>query len=128
MRRTISSFLIALFSFPLIAQAFSVQPVQTLPACCRRAGLHHCAMPGGAVHAGHTETGSQFNASRCALFPQAGTVSQGNRFSSPSTPFILSVTFLIGLIFPSDSFPGYSVAPSDFIHTRGPPSFSLNSL
>lgn len=128
MRRLLSSFLIALFSFPLIAQAFSVEPTQTLPACCRRAGVHHCALPGGAGHAGHTQTGSQFNAIRCALFPQAGTIPQVSRFSAPATPFVLTATPLTGLINPTGSGTGHSVAPFDAIHKRGPPSCGLHSL
>jgi hypothetical protein len=121
MRRFLSSFLIALFSFTLIAQVISVQPAQNLPACCRRAGAHHCAMPGGAVH---QESGAQLNATHCPLFPQAGIVSQGSRFTAPAVPFLLSVTHFSGLTAPPDSRPGYQVSQCGSIKKRGPPSLA----
>ncbi len=72
MRRVISSLLLALFSFPLIAQAFALNPAPSLPACCRRAGAHHCAMPGPDTH---SHSGPQLALSRCSQFPQSSIVS-----------------------------------------------------
>jgi hypothetical protein len=44
MRRALATFLLAVFSFPLIAPAVFADAESNLPACCRRGGKHHCAM------------------------------------------------------------------------------------
>jgi hypothetical protein len=44
MRRVLASFLLAVFSFPLIAPAIFADVQSNLPECCRRTGKHHCAM------------------------------------------------------------------------------------
>jgi len=45
-RRALSISLLLLFSFSLISPLLASDVVQAnLPACCRRAGKHHCAMP-----------------------------------------------------------------------------------
>jgi hypothetical protein len=44
MRRALASFLLAVFSFPLIAPAIFADTESQLPECCRRVGKHRCAM------------------------------------------------------------------------------------
>jgi hypothetical protein len=45
-RRIVSITLLLLVSFPLISPLFAASTAgSTLPACCRRAGKHHCVMP-----------------------------------------------------------------------------------
>jgi len=45
-RRALSISLVLIFSFSLISPLLASDVVQAnLPACCRRAGKHHCAMP-----------------------------------------------------------------------------------
>jgi hypothetical protein len=44
MRRALASFLLALFSFPLILPILRADADSMLPSCCRRAGKHHCAL------------------------------------------------------------------------------------
>lgn len=45
-RRALSISLLLLFSFTLMSPLLASDVVQAnLPACCRRAGKHHCAMP-----------------------------------------------------------------------------------
>src|SRR5580704_13571707 len=44
MRRALASFLLLVFSFPLIAPAVLAGAESNLPECCRRGGKHHCAM------------------------------------------------------------------------------------
>jgi hypothetical protein len=46
MRRALALFLLAVFSFPLIAPAIFADVRSNLPECCRRGGKHHCAMTG----------------------------------------------------------------------------------
>ena len=44
MRRGLSISLMLLFCFGPLAGAFQAGSEQSLPACCRRHGMHHCAM------------------------------------------------------------------------------------
>ena len=55
MRRAIAHSLLVTFSLLLIAPLFAPDAEANLPACCRRAGKHHCMMRSlpestGAVH------------------------------------------------------------------------------
>jgi hypothetical protein len=70
MRRALASFLLAVFSFPLIAPALFVDAEANLPACCRRDGKHHCAMT---MDEAAPATGVSFRTvqSRCPLYPGA---------------------------------------------------------
>jgi hypothetical protein len=72
MRRALASLLLVLFSFPLIAPAFTPSADAQLPACCRRDGKHHCSMAAGDLE----QNGPVFQAIRpqCPCFP-SGTPS-----------------------------------------------------
>jgi hypothetical protein len=61
---------LVLFSFALISPALFAEGDSNLPACCRRAGIHKCAM--AAQRSG--ASGPSVNASRCASFPGARAV------------------------------------------------------
>ena len=63
MSRFLASLLLALFSFSLISPALLADTDSNLPACCRRAGIHHCAVP----NPGTTRAG--IGAARCLQFP-----------------------------------------------------------
>lgn len=69
MRRALATFLLAVFSFPLIAPALSADAASNLPECCRRGGKHHCAMAMEDASA----TGVSFRPiqPRCPLYPSA---------------------------------------------------------
>ncbi len=62
MRRTLSWLLLVLLSFPLVAPLLRADSGLVFPACCRRDGLHHCAMGPG-------NTGSQAMGARCPYYP-----------------------------------------------------------
>ena len=64
MRRALASLLIALFSLTALTPLFAVEQSSELPACCRRAGKHHCEMD-----AARTSGGPGLH-SNCALFPK----------------------------------------------------------
>ena len=70
MRRVLSSVLLAVFSFPLIAPVLLAKSDSDLPECCRRGGQHHCAMSNMADHA--AETAFRAIQPKCPLFPKAG--------------------------------------------------------
>jgi hypothetical protein len=69
MRRALATFLLAVFSFPLIAPALSAGAESNLPECCRRGGKHHCAMMMDQAPA----TGASLRPiqPRCPLYPGA---------------------------------------------------------
>jgi hypothetical protein len=85
LRRLSAILLLALFCFSPIAPALIADSDANLPACCRRAGKHHCAMTGMA--GGQTSSGPAFSSGgRCPYFP--------NSFA-PATnpvPFVSSVS------------------------------------
>ena len=66
--------LVALFSFMLISPLVRASDADsTLPACCRRGGMHKCAMM-----ASQTASSGQFaRAGRCPLFPSAKAIPPG---------------------------------------------------
>jgi hypothetical protein len=70
LRLLLSILLVALFGFLSIGPAFSASGDGKVPACCRRAGKHRCAV--AAVGAGQT-----IAAGRCVNFPDS-FVSTGN--------------------------------------------------
>jgi hypothetical protein len=72
MRRAITSVLLALFSFPLIAPVLLANVASDLPACCRRDGKHHCGMADPQESpSGHAVRATQ---SKCPLYPKASSV------------------------------------------------------
>jgi hypothetical protein len=63
--RFLASLLLALFSFSLISPALLADADSNLPACCRRAGLHHCSLTSQRT----ASTGPSLHATRCPNFP-----------------------------------------------------------
>ena len=61
MRRAIAHSLLVIFSFLLMAPLFAPDAEANLPACCRKAGKHHCMMRG-------METGMETSGSKQAGF------------------------------------------------------------
>lgn len=79
MRRLVANLLVALLGFALISPAVFAQDADgSLPACCRRAGKHHCGMM-------MSESGSSLTPAlrtgRCPLFPNSAAAAA----NSPST-------------------------------------------
>jgi hypothetical protein len=64
MRRLWAILLLGVSAFSLIAPELLAADLNSiLPACCRRAGKHHCAMPAG------QQSGPAMQPARCAAFP-----------------------------------------------------------
>lgn len=69
MHRLSAVLLIALSGYSLAGPAvLAADDESSLPACCRRAGKHHCAMTGGASE---SSAGPVLRSARCPLFPSA---------------------------------------------------------
>jgi hypothetical protein len=122
MRPALTSLLLAVFSFPLIAPVLLANSASDLPSCCRRNGKHQCAMVGmadrGGLPAGPTV---QATRPKCPLFPKAGFVA-----ASPKTT-VLSVTPRIGpphlfrLVIEKKNENPPRIALRDSSRKRGPP-------
>jgi len=82
LRRLSAILLLALFSFSLIAPALVADTDASLPACCRRAGKHRCAMAG--TSGGQSSSGPAFAAGgRCPYFPDSfAPVNNSVRFAT----------------------------------------------
>lgn len=84
MRRALASFLIAVFSVPLVAALAFVDTGSNVPACCRRNGRHHCSMPDP-----QNSGAPAFSAlpSKCPLFPNANNgPAQSTKFALNAAP------------------------------------------
>jgi hypothetical protein len=80
MRRISAILLLVAFSLPLIAAAFQDSDA-SLPACCRRAGIHHC---GGMVQGDSGSTnGPSLKSGACAEFPTTASVGAFLRIAPP---------------------------------------------
>jgi hypothetical protein len=74
-RRASAILLMVLIGFSLIGPAFSADTESSLPACCRRAGQHHCATGMGSSES----SGPAFQTeSHCPLFPGSLVVLAGS--------------------------------------------------
>ena len=99
MQKLLSLVLLAVLGLTLAAPALTGGQLSesTLPACCRRAGLHHCAMPRNAPSPAGTRLAVLTE--RCPWGPQAAPTahlaSWSPVLSSRTTALLL--TLLIGL-------------------------------
>jgi hypothetical protein len=85
-RRVLAISLLLLFSLPLISPLFALaaNPGDKLPACCRRNGVHHCAIR---MLRGEQSQGEQFTArqEKCPAYPRAVSPVQRNDLSPQSS-------------------------------------------
>lgn len=121
MRRYLAIAMVFFFGFPLAAPLFAIDAANSLPACCRRNGRHHCA---GEMA---TDLGSRTVstiAPKCPNWPKSTPAPWPNNFASPQTQIIGT---------PLYSHPGsapqtqarYRVAFARSRQKRGPPVIFL---
>jgi hypothetical protein len=65
LRRFSAILLVLLFGLSLLTPLLASGGESNLPACCRKAGLHHCGMPDGSAH----DSGPAVRAQRCPMYP-----------------------------------------------------------
>jgi len=70
-RRISAILLLVAFSLPLIAAPLQDSDAN-LPACCRRAGLHHC---GGVRHSDPSDGSNKLNGRACPFLPSVAGIS-----------------------------------------------------
>jgi hypothetical protein len=72
MRRALTSLLLALLSFPLIAPILFANTASDLPACCRRDGKHHCAMMDMGITQDDGGVYWKSKPQKCSQYPKTG--------------------------------------------------------
>jgi len=121
MRRALASFLLVLFSFPLIFPILRLDASQSLPSCCRREGKHHCSMGAGSTIQ-EVPTLSAVP-SKCSSYPSTIAV-HGNwnvAFLKNSPSIATSLVSYPPVETRAEA--QYSVSFSRSRQKRGPPSF-----
>jgi hypothetical protein len=123
MRRALASFLLLVFSFPLIAPAVYADAQSNLPECCRRAGNHRCAMT---MDETSPAQGVAFRTirPRCPLYPGA--------LASPMGPYVAvlkSSSAIFGAVVSHPAIQlqteaGYRISLGRSAQKRGPPALS----
>ena len=120
MRRTSALLVMVLFSFSLIGPAiFALDADSKLPACCRRAGAHRCALIGNQAE---SPSGVSVQTARCPFFPTATGVPANRTVSLPGN----FRTVFVGLFSHRASRPQtevlYRISYSRAGQKRGPPT------
>lgn len=123
MRRTITLALLLILSLPMLSPLFGASADDSaLPACCRRDGQHHCAMPSTQTSSGgDTHRFSSLQA-RCPYFPS----SVQSFLSHTDPPHLVAATFLplsTGLALTiAETEAHYRISSERARHKRGPPA------
>jgi hypothetical protein len=115
-RRFSAIMLLGLFSLSLIEPALFADSDSKLPACCRRDGQHHCAMPGA------SSAGMLIQAV-CPVYPKSGAAPACSKVAAPRP--------VQAVVAPIASHPGGRAQTQDLGRTsfsrarqkRGPPAF-----
>jgi hypothetical protein len=118
--RVVANLLLAVFSLGLITPAFASLAESNLPACCRRAGIHHCSMSASA----NTPTnGVGFSAAKqkCPFYSRQTAPGPGKFFVTAASA-VVSFTLLRAAVFPKAQ--NAAIPAIDTHHQRGPPSLS----
>jgi hypothetical protein len=85
MRRAIAHSLLMIFSWMLVAPLFAQNFEANLPACCRRAGKHHCMMR-GMEQAGSEEAGFASVQEKCPCLPESTGAVHAAKFMPGAGP------------------------------------------
>lgn len=119
-RRSLAILQIALFGLLAVSPVFSADPESSLPACCRRAGKHHCAM---ASMSGESSGPALQSGGQCPYFPHsvvttispahAAAIASRATFAPAARHAAMWHAAPVGVIF----------SPGRSHQKRGPPSF-----
>lgn len=120
MRRALAWFLLAVFSYPLIAPALFAGPESNLPPCCRRGGKHHCAMMMDEM-APVTGVSVRIVQPRCPMYPGAPATPAGDYFAVLKTSGTVfgALASHTALLLQVEA--GYRISFSRSTQKRGPP-------
>ncbi|QNI31349.1 hypothetical protein H7849_20030 [Alloacidobacterium dinghuense] len=121
MRRLLAISLLMVFSFSLISPLLASDAVNaSLPACCRRAGKHHCAMDAD------TQQGKSISiiAEKCPYAPAAQVVFHLSIFAPPADAAVFAGLTQHPAIH-AQTAARYRISFDRSRQKRGPPSLIL---
>jgi len=121
MRRFLAILLLATFGLPAAAPLLAQEQGAeiNLPACCRRAGSHHCM--GASMHDPNTPTVSM----RCRSFPQPHAIAPQFKLSAtPSAQPALKLPLTLATA-PARAETQRRISRERSRHKRGPPAALL---
>lgn len=131
LRKVVAILLLAVFGLPLLSSAALGQDAEAgLPACCRRAGAHHCAMTMGergplanATEASTHNGEVRFRrlAERCPCCPTTPVTAHADPFSGPEQVRLMAAVFgsQAGVVAQTES--RWRIARDRSRQKRGPP-------
>lgn len=121
MRRLSAILLLVAFSLPLIGAAFQ-DPDANVPACCRRAGIHHCGGMGQPEP--DSTSGPGLKSGACPLFPTTASVSAFAKLALPGVSRSIPAPAISLPAAPLRGQIRNSASPDASHRKRGPPSLS----
>jgi hypothetical protein len=123
MRRTLALLLPVLLSLPLIAPLILANADSNLPACCRRNGQHHCAMPSMGAEA-PSSSGSSIHSgvSRCSYYPGAASTQRESKIAPLKASLAIFASLISHPVVQTQTEAQYRVSFSRSRHKRGPPA------
>jgi hypothetical protein len=97
-----------------------------LPACCRRNGQHHCAMPSMGVDAPDpgSSAGSSIHSglSRCSYYQGAASAQGESKVAPPKASLAIFASLVSHPVVQTQNEARYRVSFSRSRHKRGPPA------
>jgi hypothetical protein len=124
-RRALSISLLLLFSFSLISPLLASDVVQAnLPACCRRAGKHHCGMPDQGTDGSSQQRSVGVIAEKCPYAPAAPTARHLLILAAPAGDAAFAGLVAHPAIH-SQTIAQYRISFDRSRQKRGPPSLTL---
>ena len=115
-------FLLAAFSFPLIAPAVFADAQSNLPECCRRGGKHHCAM--ASDDAPVADVSLRTTPQRCPLYPGALATPAGEFVAILNSSGQIFGALLSHPAIHLQTEAGYRISLGRSAQKRGPPVLS----
>jgi hypothetical protein len=128
LRRLWSILLLLAFALPIAAPALALAEggESSLPACCRRGGVHHCAMTMGMSASSNSAPQWMAKRERCPYCPASfsGSV-HGERYAMPTRGAVLPRMSAMAAGVPQAES-RWRVARESARGKRGPPAVSLS--
>ncbi|HXR77505.1 MAG TPA: hypothetical protein VN737_16105 [Bryobacteraceae bacterium] len=120
MKGIVAVVLVALFSWAPILPLFASDSNSPLPACCRKAGKHHCAQQ--SMHSPSPDRAASVVAQKCPLFPHNTTPAHVESYT-PSDSLTLFAGLLSHPAISAQAEAGYRISFHRSRQKRGPPTF-----
>jgi hypothetical protein len=122
MRRALASFLLTLFSLPLIAPLALAGSDGTLPACCRRDGKHRCSMSSTEDASTPGEV-SLHSTAKCCSYPKGAAATTNSNIGAPENSAAIFAAVISHPAVQAQTEARYRISFARSSQKRGPPAF-----